>query len=307
MGTARITAEGSNPLDGTHPQPPGRGEHPDGDRAGAGWWWWLVVVAVALVVVLLVVQPWAEHETEPPPTGTPSSASDVPTGSASPPVESVTPPVTPQPAPGAEAVFDATSLATLFVTDAELVAHVPAAAPGVVPGIGPGELPWGLPAGSTITPESCTTTVTVVAEPPAAFDARSSGNDAFSWEQRVTVLDDAAAALEAFRALVTTVDACPEYAQVNPGIDGASWIAEPAIEGQGGYPSIVQERTHAAEGSSLPEYRGHMLVGNAIVTWTATSLATGSSPEEALATLGEPSALDAMVEARAQQAVDGLG
>jgi len=290
-------------LAGTQPQPPGPGASSEQVEERSRWWWWLVVVAVAAAVVLLVVQPWAEHQTEPPPGSTPSSASDVPS------TPSTTPSATtPAPVPGADAVFDTTTLATLFVTDADLVADVPAAASSPLqPGIGAGELPWGLPSGSTIEPASCTTAVTVVPDEPEAFDARSSSNEAVDWEQRVTVLDDGSDARAAFADLVTTVDACPEYSQVNPGIDGSSWVAEPAIEGQGAYPSIVQERTHQAEGSSLREYRGHMLVGNTIVTWTATSLATDADPDAALAPLGDPSTLNAMVQARAQQAVGGLG
>lgn len=290
-------------MAGTQPQPPGPGASSEQVEERSRWWWWLVVVAVAAAVVLLVVQPWAEHQTEPPPGSTPSSASDVPS------TPSTTPSATtPAPVPGADAVFDTTTLATLFVTDADLVADVPAAASSPLqPGIGAGELPWGLPSGSTIEPASCTTAVTVVPDEPEAFDARSSSNEAVDWEQRVTVLDDGSDARAAFADLVTTVDACPEYSQVNPGIDGSSWVAEPAIEGQGAYPSIVQERTHQAEGSSLREYRGHMLVGNTIVTWTATSLATDADPDAALAPLGDPSTLNAMVQARAQQAVGGLG
>ena len=119
-------------------------------------------------------------------------------------------------------------------------------------------------------------------------------------------MPDPAAAREAFRALVTTVDACPEYSQVNPDVDGATWTAEPAIEGQGVYPSIVQEITHSAEGSEVPGYRGHMLVGNAIVTWTAEALADGDR-DAALATLGDAASLSAMVQDRAQAAVRSLG
>lgn len=295
-------------MAGTQPQPPGPGASSEQVEERSRWWWWLVVVAVVVAVVLLVVQPWAEHQTEPPPGTSPSSASDVPSEPSTAPSPTSTTPATPGPVPGADAVFDKATLPTLFVTDADLVSSVPAAAGSPLePGIAAGDLPWGLPSGSSIEPASCTTAVTVVDAKPDAFDARSSSNEAFDWEQRVTVLDDGADARAAFADLVTTVDACPEYSQVNPGVDGSSWVAQPAIEGQGAYPSIVQEITHRAEGSALPEYRGHMLVGNAIVTWTATSLAVDTDPDAALATLGDPASLNAMVQARAQQAVGGLG
>lgn len=271
------------------------------------WWWWLVVVAVAAVVVLLVVQPWTEHETEPAATdtasGQSSSASDVPspttTGATS---SSTTPPAL----PGSDAVFDGTTLATLFVTDDQLVATVPAASSGVQPGIGPGEVAWGLPAGSSVDPASCTTAVTVVSKKPKQFDARSSGNDAMTWQERVTVLSTATAAQKAFSDLVATVDACPAYSQVNPGSAGDSWSAQPAIEGQSAYPSIVQEVTATRDGTAVPEYHGHLLVGNAIVTWTASALTPGDQTA-ALATLGDASTLDAMVQDRAQLAVAAVG
>jgi hypothetical protein len=127
-----------------------------------------------------------------------------------------------------------------------------------------------------------------------------------AFEQEVLVLPDPAAAREAFRSLVTTVDACPEYQQVNPDVDSPTWKAEPAIEGQGVYPSIVQEILLSAEGSDVPGYRGHMLVGNTIVTWTAEALTTGD-PDQALATLGDAATLSAMVQDRARSAVQSLG
>ena len=105
--------------------------------------------------------------------------------------------------------------------------------------------------------------------------------------------------------LVTTVDACPEYQQVNPDVDSPTWKAEPAIEGQGVYPSIVQEITHSAEGADVPGYRGHMLVGNTIVTWTAEAYGDGDR-DVALATLGDAASLSAMVQDRAQAAVRSL-
>ena len=155
-------------------------------------------------------------------------------------------------------------------------------------------------------PPECTLAVTVVYTPPSWFDALLWGNDGLSFQQEVLLMPDPAAAREAFAELVTTVDACPEYSQVNLDVDGATWTAEPAIEGQGVYPSIVQEITHSAEGSEVPGYRGHMLVGNAIVTWTAEALAD-LDREEALATLGDAATLSAMVQDRAQAAVRSLG
>lgn len=275
----------------------GSAPSPRQGRSRAGWWWLLVAVVAIALVTALVAQPWAPVETEPTPTVTVTT----PEPTAVPTAQSPS-----VPPPGSDAVFDATTALALFVTSAELMADVPAAEPEVQQQITSGQLPWGLPPGSSVDPVECTTAVTTVANPPPWYDALMWGNDAMSFEQEVVLLPDPAAAREAFRALVTTVDGCPEYSQVNPDIDGATWSAEPAIEGQGVYPSIVQEIVHFAEGSEVPGYRGHMLVGNTIVTWTAEALTAGD-PESALATLGDASSLSAMVQDQARSAVRSLG
>ena len=161
------------------------------------------------------------------------------------------------PSPGADAVFDATTALALFVTPADLVADVPAAEPEVRQLITSGQLPWGLPLGLDGRPAGVHSSRSPSSRRrPPWYDALIWGNDALAFQQEVVLLPDPAAAREAFRELVTTVDACPEYSQVNPGIDGATWTAEPAIEGQGVYPSIVQEVTHSAEGSRDPRVPG---------------------------------------------------
>ena len=120
------------------------------------------------------------------------------------------------------------------------------------------------------------------------------------------MLPDPAAAREAFRELVTTIDACPTYREVSTGIDGPQWTAQPAIEGQGVYPSIVLEIDRTAAGTTVPGYQGQMLVGNTVVSWTAQALSTGTR-DAALATLGDPESLSTMVQGRAQLAVRALG
>ncbi|WP_456789107.1 hypothetical protein [Cellulomonas sp. P5_C5] len=277
----------------------GSAPSPGPGRSRAGWWWLLVAFVAIALVTALVAQPWAPVETEPTPTVTVTVPEPEPTVAPTTQSPSVPP-------PGSDALFDATTAPALFVTSAELLDDVPAAEPEVPQLITSGQLPWGLPLGSTVDPPECTVAVTVVATPPSWFDALMWGNDAMSFEQEIVLLPDPAAAREAFRALVTAVDACPEYSQVNPDIDGATWTVEPAIEGQGIYPSIVQEITHSAEGSEIPGYRGHMLVGNTIVTWTAEALTDGGR-EAALATLGDAASLSAMVQDRAQSAVRALG
>ncbi|MDQ0375845.1 hypothetical protein [Cellulomonas humilata] len=289
-------------MSGSTPPPDPAPGWPSGSRrSGTSWWWLLVAVLAIALVTALVAQPWAPVETEPTPTGTVTDTEPTTAPTTQPP--SLAPSVAP---PGADAMFDAITAPTLFVTSAELLVNVPAAEPEVRQLITSGQLPWGLPAGSTVDPPECTAAVTVVATPPTWFDALMWGNDAMSFEQEVVLLPDPAAAREAFRELVTTVDGCPEYSQVNLGIDGATWSAEPAIEGQGVYPSIVQEITHSAEGSEIPGYRGHMLVGNTIVTWTAEALGPGDA-DAARATLGDAASLSAMIQDRAQSAVQSLG
>ncbi|NKY40217.1 sensor domain-containing protein [Cellulomonas septica] len=281
------TAPDSGPPDGSTWGPPP-------ERRSRGWWW-LLVGAVVVAVVLLVVRPWASAAPAPTPSADSTTTGTSPTPS---PTVSVVPPAD-------EAVFDATTLGSLFVTDADLEADVPAARDGIER-TDTGEMVWGLPEGSSVDPASCTTAVTVVAEPPPAYGGRIWANDAMTFVQQVTVLPDPATARQAFAQLVTTVDACPTYSQVNPGVDGATWTADAAIEGQGVYPSIVQPVVHTAEGDDVPAYRGHLLVGNTIVTWTASALADADA-QAALDTLGEPESLDTMVQQRAQKAVLGLG
>jgi len=275
---------------------------PDGeDRRSRRGWLVLVLVLLVVAVLLAVTRPW-EPEPAPEVSATPSAT--VPSVEPSTPEPS--PSVTETPAlPGAEAAFDEATIATLFVTADDLVATVPAAADGVSTGITSGQLPWGLPGGSSIDPPECTVARTIVADEPTAFDARSWTAPTLDYAQEVTVLPDAARAQVAFRELVTAVDACPQYSQVNPGIDGATWTTQPAIEGQGQYPAIEQELVHAAEGQELPGYRGHLLVGNTVVTWTATALPPeGGTPD--IGVLGPEADLSTMVQERALAAVSAL-
>ncbi|UZN04558.1 hypothetical protein [Cellulomonas sp. S1-8] len=300
-------------MSGTAPQPPDDPRTPpdapaddDGPAQPRGRdlrGWWLLAVLVVVAVVLLVWRPWAA---EPAPTPTVTSQSPTPTPSPSPTTSPTpSPSLTSVPAPGADAVFDATTAGTLFVTAADVERAVPGASSGVTRGVEPGTRPWGLPEGSVVEPASCTTAVTVVDQPPAHHDATSWFNDEVMIDQDVVVLLDAAAARAAFRALVTTLDECPQYAQVDPGVDGPRWTADPALEGQGVFPAIVHDVTVQIEGDSSEQTAGHVLVGNAIVTWTATAL-TATDREEAREAIGEPEELSAMIEERALAAVRAM-
>jgi hypothetical protein len=274
-------------VSGTDPATPAAG---DRRPVSSRWWWLLVVVLLIGGLVLLVLEPWSGIETEPALTGTHSPPSTV--GGPSP----------TSTLPGADVQFDAQSLATLFVTPNDLVANVPAAGSGVSPIVTSGQVGWGLPVGSAVAPADCVTATTVVPSAPPAFDARSWGNSGFQFQQQVTVLASPADAQAAFRALVTTIDACPSYAITDAAGSVDTWVAKPAIEGQGTYPSIVQEITH---GTGVPGYRGQMLVGNAIVTWTATALGNGD-PTALLATLGDGLSLSTMVQEQARSAVAAM-
>ncbi|CAM5791577.1 sensor domain-containing protein [Cellulomonas persica] len=298
-------------MTSTEPAGSGGAGSPDAsqDSPDRRWWWVVAIVVVAAVAaVLLIVQPWADHETEPivdatmtTPTPTPTPTTAAPTVAPS-----LTATPSPPPVPGADALFDDETVTSLFVRKPALEEAVPAAADGVETGIAVGELPWGLPEGSSVEPAECTVARTVVATAPPGYVARSLVNDEVDFTQELTRLADATAAQDAFRDLVTTIDGCPTYSQVNPGTDGGTWTAEPAIEGQGVFPAIVQEVLHSAEGTSAPAYRGHMLVGNVIVTWTATATAGGDDVPALLASLGTPESLSTMVQERAQAAVADL-
>lgn len=269
------------------------------------WPWWVVVVVVVLAGAIASTQPWTAVR-PPDATAGQTSAASTATGGAT-----TTDGATPSPTPAATArpqppVFDATTLALLFVSPEDLVGSIPAAAAGLAPAIISGQLAWGLPAGSTIEPATCVVASTVVAEPPAAFDARSWSGTAVGFMQRVTVLPDVPSAEAAFRLLVTTVDACPVYSQVNPGTDGSTTTASPATEAQGVYPSLVQRTELSAVGVVEPQLHGHMLVGNAIVTWTASALPQNGAQADA-SVLGSGARIDAMIQEVAARAAAALG
>ena len=202
-------------------------------------------------------------------------------------------------------MFDAITLATLFVSAEDLAAAIPPSTSPLVPEISTGPATWGLPAGSTIDPSMCTVASTVVDQPPVGYDARSWSDPAVSIVQRITLLADAPTAEAAFRVLVTTVDACPVYRQVSPGAVGSTTNASPATEAQGAYPSLVQRTELIAGAASEPQLHGHMLIGNVIVTWTASALASHGSPGD-VSVLGSGARIDAMIQAVAARAAASL-
>ncbi|WP_197021603.1 sensor domain-containing protein [Cellulomonas sp. HZM] len=261
-------------------------------------WWWVLTVLLVGAIVALVLQPWVAHDVEPDAattTPSPTSALDVPDPKES---SSTVQPV------GSAARFDAGTAGRLLVTPTQLATAMPGAAAGLSAGPTP---TWGLPAGSAVDPDDCTDAVTVVGTTPRDFQAQQWRDPEMSFEQRVSVLASPRAAQRAFRVLVQTVDACSVYTQSVPGADSTTWSASPAIEGQGVYPSIVQERTQRTGTHAFPDYRGHLLVGNTIVTWTATDLHDGASTDDARKVLGEPEDLDQLLQTQAQHAVEGLG
>ena len=297
-------------MSGTAPEPavpPATSVDGPVDRRGPGGvrtWWWLALVLVLVVAVVLVFQPWRGGAPDPVSVVT-ATADDSFAPTTEPTAPTPGPTTSSVPPPGASAVFDATTASTLFATAADLRAGVPGAADGVTRGLEPGANPWGLPSGAAVDPASCTAAVTIVTTPPLHHDATSFYNDVLTYEQDVVLLLDAAAARAAFRALVTTVDECPEYAQVTPDADGARWTAEPALEGQGVFPAIVRDLTVQVEGDTFHQTTGHVLVGNAILTWTATAL--GAKDRDAATTvLGTPAELSEVAERRALAAVRGL-
>jgi len=267
------------------------------------WPWWVVVAVVVLAGAVASTQPWA--------TETPPAAKDAPT-SIAPTAGSATSPsvTTPSPVPAATTrprppVFDATTLALLFASPQEVVGAIPAAAAGLAPAITSGQLAWGLPAGATIEPATCAVASTVVSEPPAAFDARSWLGTLVDFSQQVTVLPDVPSAEAAFRLLVTTVDECGAYSRLDTGVVTSTTTASPATEAQGVYPSLVQRTELAAGGVVEPQLHGHILVGNAIVTWTASARPQNGAQAD-VSVLGSGAKIDAALQAVAARAASTL-
>ncbi len=281
-------------------------------RAG----WWAVFAVVALVVIALAWQPWTS-------VGSAAGMPPLPTGGAVPtatPAPTPTPtPVAPEidpsveaadtslmstsratvpsaaPFPGSSTVFDQTSALELFVTADQVASAVPAAGAGLVPRAG---ATWGLPTAAIVSPGSCLVARTVVTRTPAGFVARSWAAGDVRVEQQAVLLDDPPAARAAFAQLVERVDGCPQITQSGPG--AGTWLAQPAIEGQGLYPSIVQDIGFSGLTRSTHGTRGHLLVGNAIVTWSAQ---TSGDVDE----LGSPADLEAIMQERALAAVRATG
>ncbi len=275
-------------------------------------WWWVLSGAVLLVVGLLVWQPWdgADGVASPTDPPTPSPTEPVIEPSLLPPLPSFGPNpslsstanVVPGPTPpGRDTVFDAASSQALFVTADQIGGAVPSALGPMVPSTAPAP-GWGLPAGGQIVPATCQVARTVVAQAPSAYAVRDwTGSSVFRLRQEVTLLATPADAQRAFATLVGTVDACASYTVFDPtGGTGGQWVTQPAIEGVGLYPSIVQQLTIQQAAGATNGYRGHLLVGNAIVTWTATTT-------DNVATLGGSDGLSTIVQARALAAVQAAG
>ena len=294
---------------------PGRSGRHTGTRERT---WWLVLVAVALALTVLAWGPWQRGSVavEPPLAGAtsdqPSGEGDSASGEAVPetfaeqslpsPEPSLTRTSNTRPAtpilPGGQ--FDDRTAQGLFLSAEQLVAAVPSAsdvaAPTPLPAAG-----WGLPVGAVVTPSRCLVAATVVDAAPSGFSERAWAGQQVRFRQEVVLLPGPANARTAFAALVGTVDACAEYHIGAADGTGSLWDAQPAIEGGGLFQSIVQQVT-VDDGTGTVEngYRGHLLVGNAIVTWTART--TGAA-----ASLGPAESLADVVQERALAAVRSLG
>lgn len=267
------------------------GDAPAPMRRSARRWRWVVAVLVLLVGAVLLVQAWGAGD-----GGAPPGVSDSGAGLVSP------APSAPPTAPS----FDAADLGTLFVTAGDLEDAVPAAADGIEALTLGDEASWGLSPGMSVSPAECLVAATVVAQPPVEYAVRAWGGAEVVFEQQVTLLASAEAAEDAFRTLVTVVDACPEYSLLGPEGESALVRTSPAIEDQGFFPSLAQRAEVArADASTQAQVRGHLLVGNAILTWTASTPADGDA-DKARERLGAEATLDAMVQARARAAAVAL-
>jgi len=272
--------------------PPGEGEK--SPQSHSSWWWWLVLVA--LVVALLIWRPWSRSPSLAAATASPAPdasasqpASSTPAPSASfpsppapsptlslPPVPSPTADATstsnavaPPTPPGTDLTFDGTGAQQLFVTADELAGALPAVG-DFVASTQPTDT-WGLPAGAIVTPAACQVARTVVLTPPLGYQVRAWSGNAVTFQQEVTLLAEPASAQRAFATLVSTVDECAQFTETDLVTGDASWLTQPAVEGAGAYPSIVQQVALTTTSGTTTGYRGHLLVGNAIVTWTLWS------------------------------------
>lgn len=267
-----------------------------GVRRGA---WVLAVVAVALAAGV-AVWPW-NLPPGPDPTTDPSLAGSGPTPTVSEPTPTPTGTASATPPPTDPVLLDPSTLGLLFVGTAELRATVPGLGPDVTVRAEP--TAWGLPEGASVDPSRCLPARTVLAAPPAAFAARTWRDGDVVYRQDLLLLADAATARAEFAALVQTLDGCPTYTQTDAGGAAQTWHVEPALEGQGAYPSVVAGATVTADGSTRAQNLGHMRVGNVIVSWSVTAGPGVPAPAEVL---GTPDALDALVQQRATAAVLAL-
>lgn len=254
------------------------------------WLGWVVGVLLVLAGASgVAARPWASAGPLPFPSPSVSAGSTTSAPTVLPTVQ------TPQ--------FDAASAVALLLDREELEGALPGddtlSAWPVLPWA------WGIPEGSRVEPERCAVARTVVSAAPLAYEVRGWDGASVRVRQEVAVVADPGAAADAFRTLVATLDSCPRYTQVNQGVDGASWVGEPATEAQGRFPSLWQEIEHTAEGTTVPGYRGHVLVGNAIVTWNA-EVVGGAGRAEVVDRLGEGAALDTLVQRRASEAAAAL-
>jgi hypothetical protein len=270
----------------------------------------MLVAGAVVAIALLVWQPWDTARPVAAPVDSPTPTATEPSVAPSlvpPPLPSLTPDPSltstsnvASTAPGQNTVFDATSSQALFVTSEQIAGALPSSVGPITPSFVPSP-GWGLPQGGSVTPASCTVARTVVATAPSSYSVRQwTGDATFSLRQELTLLPAPLDTQRAFASLVGTVDACASYVEVVPGVGAGKWVTQPALEGDGLYPSIVQQVTFEGQSSTLNGYRGHLLVGNAIVTWTALT-------QDSIATLGPPDGLSAIMQDRALAAVQAAG
>lgn len=232
------------------------------------FWPWLLVLVLALTVgVLLAWRPWTSTAAAGPGDGTTTATS-----------EPSTAPSATAPTSAAPAGFDEGTADTLFFTDAELAEAVPLAAGQALADV---EDPmWGLPPGSAVAPPACTPAVTTVQQQPGVFLRRFVSVEAVTVVQSVDVLADAGVAAEAFDLLVRTLGACDAYEQMNPGIDGGAWTADPPTTDDGPVPTVVRRLMLTAEGTTSPEVEVTALAGNALVTTTVSGVDPATDPAD---------------------------
>lgn len=257
------------------------------------------VLAALTVIVISVVRPWDAVTADDalPPLVT----------STAPAPEPSTSPVAPEPSgtAGALPIIDSGSARTLLLVRTDIMENVPGAANGIDLADAGTTTQWELADGTVAEPATCGLAVGVTTAGDPVPTVRAWTTSGLRIEQAVRVFSDAATAAAAFASLVGTVDACPTFTWTAPDGIVRTAVTQPATEAQSVFASLYQDMTVTTGETVSVGVRGHVLVSNVIVTWTAIASPTGDSAADGSA-IGDGRGLDGIVQDRIAEAVSAL-